>query len=174
MSPVESAAVKAGASLAGVMILSARIVRSKRPLDWFGIIPPPLLPTLAFVALIMAWAVGTDLFTHWRGPWDFRPWREAPPIASALRIVAVCLLGPTVEELLFRGLIFSWLRERVGIPETIGITAVSWGLLHYNFAWWIIFIIAVAGVIHGIARWRTGSVFAPIAMHCAYNLYAIW
>ena len=38
----------------------------------------------------------------------------------------------------------------------------------------MIAIIFVDGLILGLARWRTRSVFAPAAMHMLYNLYAIW
>lgn len=174
MDPVSSAALKAAISAAGVGILALRFGRSSRPWPWFGISKPPLLPTLMFLALYLAWMVGTDLLTHWRGPWDFRPWQQAPLAASALRVLAVCVFGPTVEELLFRGVIFSWLKERVNIALTIAVTALGWSVAHYMYPWWVIAIIFVDGVILGLARWRTGSVIAPIVMHMLYNLYAIW
>lgn len=174
MSPVHSALIKAGLSAAALAVILFRMHRSNRAFAWFGITRPPLIPTLAFVALSIGWCVGTDLLTHWRGPWDFRPWQQAPFLASVLRVIAVCLLGPVVEELLFRGVAFSWLRERMAVAPTIALTAVGWSLLHYAYDWWVIAIIAVQGVWLGLARWRTGSVFVPIAMHIAYNLYAVW
>jgi membrane protease YdiL (CAAX protease family) len=174
MQPITSAAMKAGIGAAGVVILAIRMKRSSRPLSWFGVTVPPLVPTLGFIAIYLAWMLGSDALTHWRGPWDFRPWQQAPLLASALRVLAVCVLGPLVEELLFRGIIFSWLRERVNVGLTIGVTALGWSVLHYDYSWWVIAIIFVDGVILGLARWRTGSVFAPAIMHMLYNLYAIW
>jgi membrane protease YdiL (CAAX protease family) len=143
-------------------------------LEWFGIKFPPFAPTVGFVALYVAWMLGSDAFTHWRGPWDFGPWNQAPFVASALRVLAVCLLGPLVEELLFRGILFSWFKDRVSAGLTIILTAAGWSLLHYDYPWWVIAIIFVDGLILGIARWRTKSVFAPAIMHMIYNLYAIW
>ena len=174
MDPVSSAALKAVVSGGGVAILLVRFYRSKRPLEWFGISAPAVVPTVGLLALYLAWMFGTDMVTHWRGPWDFRPWQQAPLAASALRLLAVCVFGPTVEELLFRGVIFSWLKDRVNIAITIAVTALSWSLLHYMYPWWVIAIIFVDGLILGLARWRTGSVIAPIIMHMLYNLYAIW
>jgi membrane protease YdiL (CAAX protease family) len=174
MDPIASAAMKAGLGATGVVVLSIRMERSNRPLSWFGVTAPPIVPTLGFLAVYLAWMLGSDALTHWRGPWDFRTWQQAPLLASALRLLAVCVLGPVVEELLFRGIIFSWLRERVNVGLTIGATALGWSLLHYDFAWWVIAIIFVDGVILGLARWRTRSVFAPAVMHMLYNLYAIW
>ena len=174
MQPIESGLFKAGVAAAGVGIVFFRISRSKRPLDWYGIVPPPPLATAGFVAIYVLWMFGTDALTHWRGPWDFRPWQQAPVIASALRIVAVCVFGPLLEELIFRGILFSWLRERINIYLTIAATALGWSVLHYSYAWWVIGIIFVDGIILGLARWRTRSVFAPALMHMLYNLYAIW
>jgi len=174
MAPITSAAMKAGLSAAGVVILAIRMKSSTRPLSWFGVIAPPLVPTLFFTAVYLAWMLGSDALTNWRGPWDFRTWQQAPLLASALRVLAVCVLGPLVEELLFRGIVFSWLLERVNVGLTIALTALGWGLLHYDYPWWVIAIILVDGVILGFARWRTGSVFAPAMMHMLYNLYAIW
>jgi membrane protease YdiL (CAAX protease family) len=174
MEAIASAAMKAGLAAAGVVILSIRMKRSNRPLSWFGVTAPPIVPTLGFIGFYLAWMLGSDALTHWRGPWDFRPWQQAPLLASALRLLAVCVLGPLVEELLFRGIIFSWLRERLKVGLTISVTALGWSLLHYDYSWWVIAIIFVDGVILGLARWRTGSVFAPAVMHILYNLYAIW
>jgi CAAX protease family protein len=174
MQPIASAAMKAAVSIAAVAIVAVRIKRSNKPLSWFGITLPPLLLTAAFVAVYLGWMLGSDALTHWRGPWDFRPWHEAPVLASALRIIAVCLFGPIIEELIFRGVLFSWLNERVNVALTIGATAASWSLLHYDYPWWVIGIIFIDGLILGLARWRTKSVFAPIIMHILYNLYAIW
>jgi membrane protease YdiL (CAAX protease family) len=174
MQPIASAALKAGVSAAGAAILLVRMKRSQRPWPWFGVTLPPVVPTLAFIGVYLVWMLGTDALTHWRGPWDFRPWQEAPLIASALRVVAVCFFGPLVEELIFRGIAFSWLAERVNIPLTIAATALVWSAMHYNYAWWVIAIIFVDGLILGLARWRARSVLAPAAMHMLYNLYAIW
>ena len=174
MQPIASAAMKAGLGGAALVVIFIRVKHSKRPLPWFGLTKPPLVATLGFIAVYLAWMAGTDALTHWRGPWDFRPWHEAPLLASALRIVAVCVFGPFVEEFIFRGMLFAWLQERTRTAITIFATALGWSLLHYNYPWWVIAIIFVDGLILGLARWRTRSVLAPATMHMLFNLYAIW
>jgi hypothetical protein len=119
-------------------------------------------------------ASDTDAVIHWRGPWDFAPWRQAPLLASALRVLAVCILGPTAEELIFRSLFFNWLSKRLPMLIVVGTTAVSWAFLHYTYSWSVIAIIVVDGILLGLARWKTGSVVPTILMHAAYNFYAIW
>jgi len=38
----------------------------------------------------------------------------------------------------------------------------------------VIGVIFVDGLLLGLARWKTRSLFPPIVMHMLYNLYAIW
>lgn len=175
MSPIESAFVKVALSGAFLAIVTARLLRSKHPPAHWGLVRPTHVGSAAvLVAVYLAWMLGTDWLTHWRGPWDFAPWRAAPLAASAMRVLAVCALGPAAEELIFRGLLFGLLKDRIGVAATIAVTAVGWAVLHYTYAWWVIGIIVVDGLLLGVARWRTGSVYVPIAMHMLYNLYAIW
>lgn len=62
----------------------------------------------------------------------------------------------------------------MGAGPAIIATAVGWALLHYSYTWTVIGVIIVDGLILGLARLRTRSVFPPIVMHALYNLYAIW
>jgi len=175
MIAIASAATKVGIAAAVVTLALARIRRSRdyAP-EKFGFVRPSMRPLLGFFVAYMAWMIASDMFVDWRGPWDFEPWRKAPYLASVLRLIAVCGLGPVAEELVFRSLIFHWLSERLAMPLVIAITALSWALLHYSYSWTVIAIIVVDGVLLGLARWKSGSIVTPILMHAAYNLYAIW
>ena len=175
MGPVQSAAIKVAISGGALVILSLRIVRARKyPPSWFGIAPSPPLATLNFIAIYLTWMLASVWMIGWRGPWDFAPWRLAPLLASALRVVAVCLLGPAVEELLFRGVLFSFLRQYLPVAAVILLAAGSWALLHWSYDWAVIGVIFVDGLLLGVARWRTKSLVAPILMHMLYNLDAIW
>ena len=175
MSAIVSAATKLAISGGAVALLLFRISRSKtRDRAWFGLTSPEVLPTAVFIVVYLGWMLASDDMLQWRGPWDFRPWQSAPILASAMRLMAVCLFGPAAEELLFRGVIFSWLKERIPLALTIGLTAVGWALFHWSYPWPVIGVIVVDGLLLGAARARTGSVVPPIIMHALYNLYAIW
>lgn len=175
MEAIESAAFKATLAAAALAILSFRILRGRtHPPSWYGVAPSPALPTIGFVAVYLGWMLASDWMIAWRGPWDFRPWQEAPLAASAMRLLAVCVLGPAVEEILFRGLLFSYLRQYLPVAAVIALTAGGWALLHWDYDWAVIGVIFVDGLLLGLARWRTGSLVAPILMHMLYNLYAIW
>ena len=172
MSPVAAGAVKAGVAGAVVAIILFRT--RKLPAAEMGFARPPLQAALLFLAIYRAWMFGTDAVLHWRGPWDWGPWIAAPLLASALRVLAVCVLGPTGEELLFRGWLFGFLLRRIGTAATIVVTAAAWAVLHYTYSLPVIGVIFVDGLLLGLARWKTRSLFPPIVMHMLYNLYAIW
>ena len=172
MGPIQSAALKAGLAAGAIIILLVRT--RKLPRKELGILVPPPWASVLFVAAYLAWMFASDAVLHWRGPWDWQPWIKAPLAASAMRVLAVGILGPIAEELIFRGWFFGILEKRVGGALTIITTAVGWALLHYSYTWAVIGVIIVDGVILGLARLRTRSVFPPIVMHALYNLYAIW
>jgi len=91
-----------------------------------------------------------------------------------LRVLAVGVLGPIAEELIFRGWFFGVLLKRVSPAVTILLTAAGWAALHYAYGVAVLGVILVDGLLLGLARWKTRSVYPPIVMHMLYNLYAIW
>jgi membrane protease YdiL (CAAX protease family) len=172
VSPIESAAPKVAVS--GAIIAVVLVRTRKLPREQLGLVRPRLGLSVLLVAVYLAWMLATDAAIHWRGPWDWRPWLAAPLAASAMRVLAVGILGPIAEELVFRGWFFGLLDKRIGVAATIAVTAVSSALLHYSYGWAVVGVIVVDGLLLGIARWKTRSVFAPIVMHALYNLYAVW
>jgi membrane protease YdiL (CAAX protease family) len=172
---ISSALLKVAISSAAIALVMARIRSSK---DFtgssFGFVLPKLLPSLGFIAVYLGWMLLSDVAVGWRGPWDFTAWKEAPMLASVLRVLAVCFLGPVAEELVFRSLFFRWLNDRLNTGAVIAVTSIGWALLHWTYSWVVIAIIGVDGILLGLARWKTRSIVPPIAMHSLYNLYAIW
>jgi membrane protease YdiL (CAAX protease family) len=79
-------------------------------------------------------------------------------------------LVPIVEELLFRGLIFSTLRERFALPAAIALQAIIFGLAHGNPFQGIY--AAILGVAAGFALVRSRSILVPILLHTAANASA--
>jgi membrane protease YdiL (CAAX protease family) len=140
-----------------------------------GIRPAPVGETIIFLLLYGGWMLTTDALTGWRGPWDFTIWRQSPVWVDVLRVVAVGILGPIAEELIFRGLLYAFLiRTRLRVIGTIVVLAAVWAGIHIDYSALVIGILFIAGVLLGAARFRTGSVLAPILMHILWNLYAVW
>lgn len=131
---------------------------------------------VAWIMIAMAWMLVTDYFVAWRGPWDFAPWKAQTLAVSVSRVLAVCFLGPIAEELVFRGVLHRRLIKSGKIASwmVVAILAAAWALMHYTYTPTVIFIIFIQGLVLGIALLRTRSLFVPIAMHIAWNLYAVW
>ena len=172
MSRVESALAKVGiASAVAVLIL----VRTRRvPREQMGFVKPSLSLSLLFVAVYLGWMLASNAVLNWRGAWNWQPWLDAPLLASVLRVLAVGIIGPIAEELIFRGFLYGRLLKYLGTALTILVTAAGWAALHYMYDWPVMGVIFVDGILLGLARWRTRSVFPPMVMHALYNLYAIW
>jgi uncharacterized protein len=78
-------------------------------------------------------------------------------------VVRVVALVGLAEELLFRGLLFGWLRQRLSFAATLLLTSVLFMVMHY-------FLILAVGVyfyslVAGWLRERSGSVLPPLVMH---------
>lgn len=96
-------------------------------------------------------------------------------LIDAQRVLAVGVLGPIAEELIFRELFYKLLAHTpLGNVGAIVVTAVGWAILHTSYTLPVILLLLGSSVLLGIARYRSNSVLVPIAMHIVWNLYAIW
>ena len=88
---------------------------------------------------------------------------------TPLDFVMVCLLGPLVEEMIFRGIIYKHLR--ICMPEypAIILQAVIFAVLHEGSIVWVAYAL-VGGLLMGYIAMLTGSIRASIATHVAFNL----
>ena len=94
-----------------------------------------------------------------------------PRDAYLISIMAVTV-GPLMEELFFRGLLYPVLARRMGVLWGIVLTAVPFGLIHlpqYGWAWGAGLVIFLVGVACGMMRAATKSVAASFLVHVGYN-----
>lgn len=89
----------------------------------------------------------------------------------ALAIVAVALLIPVAEEILFRGLLFGAVRKRWGSRSTILITAIIFGASHGDLFYFVP--LAAIGLVLGWTRNKTGSVWVSAFIHILNNSLAL-
>lgn len=91
-----------------------------------------------------------------------------------LAVAATVVAAPIYEEVLFRGFMLTGLKDtRLGAIGAVGLTAFCWAISHVQYdLFWIATIFAM-GIYLGAARLRTGSLYIPIALHMASNLYAL-
>jgi membrane protease YdiL (CAAX protease family) len=87
--------------------------------------------------------------------------------------VAMVVVAPVTEELLFRGFLHrGWSRSWLGVTGTVVLASALWALLHQQYSWLGILFIFLMGLIFGWLRQRSGSTTLPIVLHALNNLFA--
>ena len=82
-------------------------------------------------------------------------------------IVAIVIIAPLAEEVLFRGALFGGLRARYGAIAAVWITAILFGVSHGSVSSAIY--ATLAGLLFGVLRLRTDSVVPGIVLHASIN-----
>jgi uncharacterized protein len=95
-------------------------------------------------------------------------------ISPPLFWVAVILFAPLFEEALFRGFMWEGLRRSWwGVYGAVMLTAFAWALLHtVQYSLYGIIYIFLLGVLMGVVRWKTNSIWSTFIMHAVVNLIA--
>jgi uncharacterized protein len=87
-----------------------------------------------------------------------------------LLLLAVIVVGPVGEEVLFRGFLFRGLIQepRDSLPGILAI-ALIWSALHFQYDWFNASLVFVLGVLLGYARLYSGSTLLAIFLHMLAN-----
>ncbi len=88
--------------------------------------------------------------------------------AFLMEFIYVGLIGPVMEELIFRKTIIDNF-AKYGVGAAILVSALNFGLVHGNFSQF--FMTFAFGIVLGFVYSYTGNVKYTIAMHCTLNLY---
>lgn len=93
--------------------------------------------------------------------------REATWAGRTAMALVTVVLAPVAEEILFRGIVYTWIRQ-IGFPRmALWGTALLFGLIHLNVA---IFLPLVAlSLVLALLYERTGNLLAPITAHALFN-----
>lgn len=85
--------------------------------------------------------------------------------------VAVCLLAPLAEELLYRGIVYKRAKFFFGVWPGIVISSVFFGIVHMNLVQFVY--AAVFGVLLGFFVEKAGKLHSAVAAHAAANLTSL-
>jgi uncharacterized protein len=93
------------------------------------------------------------------------------PLLFALALPGIVFGAPVSEELIFRGALFSALRQSwVGKTGAVVLTAAAWALIHGASAPWLfVSMIFLMGLVLGVLLLRFGSLWVTILVHAAWN-----
>lgn len=147
--------------------------RGWRPREYLAVTSPTRRQTLRWLGIFIVYMVISDALRLLTGQAIVPPsMMDAYKTAESvpLLVVAVVLLAPFREEVIFRGFMYRGIASsRLGPAGAIAITAILWSILHVQYDWYGIADIAVCGVLVGLARHRTGSIITPMLMHVLIN-----
>jgi len=126
--------------------------------------------TLVFIAVS---SLG-DLFLERPVDTDFMTSAYSSVASIPLFWIAIVIFAPFFEELFIRGFLFTGFSEsRIGTAGAVILTALVFAFLHVQYGIYEISIIFVLGLILGIVRHKTGSLWASVIIHALNNLLAV-
>lgn len=133
---------------------------------------------LGFIGFFITAAVATVLLEHFAPGVDLTAEQEIPFLAArqaweiVLAFLALVVIAPVSEELVFRGLLLPAFGKVFGLLPSVVIISIGFGLLHPPLSAMII--IGLFAIFLGIAYVATKSVWPPIALHASKNLLAFF
>lgn len=86
--------------------------------------------------------------------------------------VMIIVVGPIIEELVFRGALFRPLRQALSAPKVIAITGALFAMVHINpvtFEAQHLPSLLSMGLVLGYVRWAGGSIVPPMLLHMGFN-----
>jgi membrane protease YdiL (CAAX protease family) len=86
----------------------------------------------------------------------------------AFAVISTCFLAPVSEEILYRGVLFRALRNRLGVISAALLSAVVFATLHFYDSFGLVSV-GVFGLSCALVYSATGSLTTAIALHILYN-----
>jgi membrane protease YdiL (CAAX protease family) len=89
--------------------------------------------------------------------------------------IAIVIFAPLFEEVFIRGFLFiGFVRSGLGPLGAVLLTALVWSALHVQYGLYEIAVIFALGIVLGIVRYRTGSLWCSVIIHSLNNLLAVF
>jgi membrane protease YdiL (CAAX protease family) len=98
-------------------------------------------------------------------------WDSSRAGAYAANFVAVAVVGPIVEELMYRGAGMTLLLARYGAPVAVLVTSLAFGLGHGLLR--ALAALVFFGLVIALLRLRTRSLYPCILVHSLFNATAL-
>lgn len=148
----------------------------KRPLPAFHVSVPR--DSIRLILLAALFVIGVRF-----GFWAFAP-HKLGASQSPFFILSALIIGPIVEEFIFRGIFLNGLLKRYSAWFSIISISLFFGLLHFDYSMIqlqqdvsiqvVNFLQAfILGLILGFVFWKTGSITPPILLHLLANFISL-
>ena len=139
--------------------------------NWKDDLRRSTVPVRITPLLVVGAGVGLNVLGRWRD-WIVHGRFLRSAEAEGILVLEPILLGPIVEELLFRGVMYRWLEKaRFGTAAIAIVTSLLFTLWHgHQITWeWRAPELFVTGLVLFYVRHRTGSITAAIFAHMIAN-----
>ncbi len=126
---------------------------------------PAVMVAMGLAGTAVTYLLEGELVNH-----QLQLFADAPQAipTAILAILALSVIIPLAEEILFRGLLFSALVSRVSPGMTIGLTALIFGIYHGEPG--PVAACTVLGLVLGYVRLKTQSIWPTVVIHATNNL----
>ncbi len=159
-----------------LVVFLAAVKRGSRPRESLGLLPAALSGLARWIAITIGFIVASDALTAALGkPIVPEFMREIihTTSAPALLWLAIIIASPFFEELFVRGFLLEGLRRgSMGDAGAIVLTSLFWASIHIQYGLYEIGTIFIFGLVLGLARIASRSLWVPIAMHMTANFIA--
>ena len=162
-------ALEKGASVWSVLGLSTRRLFTSIEVGFRGYVAVfPWLFLLLFLVLQLAHALGIEPPVE---PIQALLFEETRPVVIGITGVLACVVGPIAEELFFRGVVYSVLRQRTSRVVAMLISGTVFAAIHMTVVGFLP--ILVLGCLLADLYERTGSLASPLAVHILHNSFLV-
>jgi CAAX protease family protein len=154
----------------------AKLKKNSNIKEYFALKPVSVSSLMGWLAILVAFIALTEVLSLILGkpivPEFVRAtYDSARPVW--LLWLALVIAAPLFEETFFRGFLFKGFASSVvGPAGAIALTSILWAAIHIQYDAYTVGSIFVLGVLLGLARMRTGSLFVPLTMHAVANIVA--
>lgn len=124
-----------------------------------------------FLIFIFSWQGLNVLLEQPASDWMMETYQTA--VSLPLLWFTIIIAAPLIEELFFRGFLFEGLRDSwMGSIGAVLVTSIAWAAIHVQYEVFQMVMIGLLGVLMGIAKIKTRSLYITLAMHSLLNLIA--
>ena len=168
-------AIVAAPAEIGIIALAIHFARCRFS-DYVALVWPRRRELLIGIGLLVLMLPLADLSAYLSGraivpPFVVEAYRSARDSGTLpLLFLALAVAAPVTEEIVFRGFLYrGYAASRVGPTGAILIPSAVWSIMHLQYDAFFIFHIFLLGVVFGLLRWRTGSLWLTIILHAIIN-----
>jgi membrane protease YdiL (CAAX protease family) len=174
---ITAATIASAVVCSGLILIIIKVRRGAALAEYLALKSISFKSVIAMVAVTIAFILlssGFSFLTKKPVDSDFMTSAYSTLTAVPLFWIAIAIFAPVFEEVFFRGFLFiGFAGSRIGPAGAVFLTALAFAAMHIEYGFYEISVIFVLGIILGIVRHRTGSLWCPIIIHALNNLLAV-